>query len=380
MPHLEVGVPLLEFDHVADVGGDPRADDTLVDLLRGGERQVFCRCHVTDKIGAVRGGECGPDRGHAVIVAGRDIGDKRTEHVERFPVRNPLLQDDVGLDLVDRDMPRSLDDCLDTLGVCLIGKFCIDEQFLDLGTVSSVVDRTRPHTIAKGEGDLVLLEDLDQIVELRVERVLFLVVKHPCGHKRAASGHESTVPPLVLQALHRFVVDPGVDRHEVGPELRLLRCYPKEVILFHMDDRPVLPGGLDERLVERDRPDRKGGRLDDAAPDLYKIPAGGEFHQRIGAGTLGLPGLLDLHINIDDIRRRPDTRVDLGPEPFADTTDLYLPVRRDRNDDMPSGHAAPDKIFRYTFRCCDDPHLLGDDATLCVFYETHGFTVGRKSR
>jgi hypothetical protein len=170
-----------------------------------------------------------------------------------------------------------------------------------------------------------------------------------------------------------------MDRHEVGPELRLLRRDPEEVVLFHVDDRPVLPGGLDERLVERDRPDREGGRLDDPAPDLRKVAAGGEFHQRIGTGTLCLPDLLDLHIDVDHIRRRPDARVDLRAEPFADTADLHLPVGRDRNDDMAFSHAVPDELLRDTFRCCDDPHLLGDDATSGVFYETHDLIFEEKS-
>ena len=170
-----------------------------------------------------------------------------------------------------------------------------------------------------------------------------------------------------------------MDRHEVGPELRLLRRDPEEVVLFHVDDRPVLPGGLDERLVERDRPDREGGRPDDPAPDLRKVAAGGEFHQRICTGALGLPDLLDLHIDVDDIRRRPDARIDLGAEPFADTADLHFPVGGDRNDDVALGHAAPDELFGYTFRCCDDPHLFGDDAAPGVFYETHGFIFEEKS-
>ncbi len=184
---------------------------------------------------------------------------------------------------------------------------------------------------------------------------------------------------LVLQALHRFVVDPGMDCHEVGPEFRLLRRDPEEVVFFHVDDRAILPGGLDERLVKRDRPDREGRRPDDPAPDLRHVAAGGELHQGIGTGTLGLPGLLDLHIYIDDIRGRPDACVDLRAEPFADTADLHLPVRRDRDDDVTLGHAAPDEIFSYTFCCCDGSHLLGDDAALCVFYETHGHMFVEKS-
>ncbi|OPX67194.1 MAG: hypothetical protein A4E36_01728 [Methanoregulaceae archaeon PtaB.Bin009] len=54
MSHLQVRVPLLQLDHVADMGRDAGAHDPLVDLVGGRERQVLCRSDVADEIGAVR--------------------------------------------------------------------------------------------------------------------------------------------------------------------------------------------------------------------------------------------------------------------------------------------------------------------------------------
>jgi len=44
-----------------------------------------------------------------VVVAGRDIGDQRAERVERRAMAPVLLQDDVLIHQVERDVPRTLD-------------------------------------------------------------------------------------------------------------------------------------------------------------------------------------------------------------------------------------------------------------------------------
>jgi len=66
----------------------------------------------------------------------------------------------------------------------------------------------------------------------------------------------------------------GVDGHEVGAQLRLLRSNPEEVVLLHMDYSAVFVDRLDKRLVERYTADGKCGVPDYLAADLGKISTG----------------------------------------------------------------------------------------------------------
>ena len=218
----------------------------------------------------------------------------------------------------------------------------------------------------------MLEHDLAEVVELGVERVLLLVVEHPRGHERAAARDEPAVPSLVLEPLHGLVVDPRVDRHEVGAGLRLLGRDPEEVVLVHVDDRAVPDGGLDEGLVERDRADGEFRGLDHAPPDLDEVAAGRELHQGVGAGELGLPRLLDLDVDVDEIGRGPDGGVHLGAEAFTDPAEPDVPVRRDGNDDVAARDAAPHDLGVEPLLPCDLPDLLGDDPLLRVEHQTHG--------
>ncbi len=48
---------------------------------------------------------------------------------------------------------------------------------------------SRSHAIAEADCDVVLAGDLEQVIELRIERVLRLVVQHPCDGERSAPAH-----------------------------------------------------------------------------------------------------------------------------------------------------------------------------------------------
>ncbi|OPX66716.1 MAG: hypothetical protein A4E37_01832 [Methanoregulaceae archaeon PtaB.Bin056] len=353
------------------MGRDTGAHDALVDLLRGGEGQVLCGGDVADEVGPVRGGEGSADRRNPVIVARRDVGHERPEHVEGFPVAHPLLEDDVCLYLVYRDVARPLHDHLDSLGMGLVPEFRVDQQFLDLGAIRRVVHRAGPHAVAHREGDLVLLHDLKEVVELRVERVLLLVVEHPRGHECAAAGDQPAVTPLVLETPDGLPVDPGMDCHEVGPKFRLLGGDAEEVVLLHVHDRTVFPCGLDECLVERDASDREAGRRDHTFPDLDEVSARGELHQGVGPCKLCLAGLFDLHLDVDDIRRGPDGGVHLCAQPFADPADLHVPVGGDRYHDVAAGNSPPDELLGHPFLPGHDLHLIGDDAGPSIVNKAH---------
>ena len=97
-------------------------------------------------------------------------------------------------------------------------------------------------------------------------------MQHPRRHEGAAAGDEAAVPTLVLQPLHGLQIDAGVNGHEVRAELRLLRGDPEEIVGVHEDNAALVPGRLDEGLVQGHRTDRERGVLDDATPDSRKSP------------------------------------------------------------------------------------------------------------
>ena len=82
-------------------------------VLEGGKPQVLGRCDIAEEGGTARRGDCPADRPGDVVVARGNVGDKRPEHVKRRALADRLLNLHVGLNLIERHVPRPLDHHLD---------------------------------------------------------------------------------------------------------------------------------------------------------------------------------------------------------------------------------------------------------------------------
>ena len=142
----------------------------------------------------------------------------------------------VGCDLVERDVARTFNNDLQTLFVGFIGQFGVDDEFLDLGTVSCIVNCTCPHSISCGEYNFVFLEDFNEVIKVGKEWVFLFVVEHPGSHEGPSTGTETAVPAVGFEPIHSDIVDPCMDCHEVGPELCLVFGRLEEFVFSHMNN------------------------------------------------------------------------------------------------------------------------------------------------
>ena len=148
-----------------------------------------------------------------MVVAGSDVGDQRAERVERSFVAEFDFFFDLLLDLVHGDVAGAFDHDLHVVLPGFLGEFAESLEFGELGFVAGVGDAAGTKAVAEGEADVVLLENLDDVVEVFVEEILFVVVGHPLGEDGAAAADDAG------DALgdQRQILDQhaGVDRHVV---------------------------------------------------------------------------------------------------------------------------------------------------------------------
>src|SRR5450759_1445146 len=100
--------------HIPYVSCNPGGLDSSDDVFKVWKGKVLCRSHVAEEVTAIR---C------------------------RYGCS------DCGYDLVERDVARTFNKDLQTLFVGFIGQFSVDDEFLDLGTVSCIVNCTCTHSI-----------------------------------------------------------------------------------------------------------------------------------------------------------------------------------------------------------------------------------------
>jgi len=157
---VEIGSRLAElvvalagaFDSEGDiggVGGDPVGHDTLADVVLGGQTQVLTRRNVAEKGRAVIGRGRGADGAGDVVVAGRDVGDERSEDVEWGTVAYLLLKLHVFFDLVERDVAGALDDDLAALIPGAPGQLAECTELSQLGFVGGIGEAAGPQTVAE---------------------------------------------------------------------------------------------------------------------------------------------------------------------------------------------------------------------------------------
>ncbi len=164
-----------------------------------------------------------------------------------------FLQLDVGRDLVQRHVPRAFDHHLDAGVPGALGQLAQEDQFVDLGAVGGVGQAAGAEAVAQGEDRVVGLDDLQQAVEVLVEGVFGIVVRHPLDGEGAAARDHIHDPPLAVHPLDGGAGDAAVDGDEVDAVVEVLDDAGEDVVDGHVDDRLLLPvDRIESRLVEGD--------------------------------------------------------------------------------------------------------------------------------
>ena len=160
------------------------------------------------------------DRRRDVVVAGSDVGDQRTQGVERRLVAELVFLLHLLFDLVQRDVAGAFDHDLHVVFPGFLGEFTQSLQFGELRFVAGVGNAAGTQAIAQRKGDVVLRENLADVVKALVQKILLVMMRHPLRQNRAAAAHD---PGDALRN-HRQVLNQhaGVDRHVVHALLGLL--------------------------------------------------------------------------------------------------------------------------------------------------------------
>ncbi len=331
------------------MSGDLVGDHAGLDVVAVGQTEVLLRRDVAEHRRPPPGDHRRADPGRDVVVRGRDVRGQRAERVERRLVADLLLEVDVLLDLVHRDVPRALDHRLYVVTAGDPVEFAQCAQLRELRLVVGVRDGAGPQAVAQRVRDVVRGEDLAEFREVLVQERLLVVREAPGRHDRAAARDDAGL--AVRGERDERQPDARVDRHVVHA---LLGLFDHRVLV----DLPgqLLGAAVDllQRLIERHRADGDGGVAQHPLPGGVDVAAGRKVHDCVGAPA-GRPGhLLDLLLDGGRHRRVPDVRVDLHQEPLADDHRLDLrvvdvgrqdgPPRRDLladdlgRDVLPDGH------------------------------------------
>ncbi len=203
----------------------------------------------------------------------------------------------------------------------------------------------------------MLLENLADVVEALVEKILFLVRRHPLGHERAAAAHDAGDP--VAHQRQEFAHHAGVNGHVVHALLGLfLDNFQHEVwseIFIALD--------AGEGFVDRNGADRDRRSFNNGAADAGNIAARGQIHDGVRAVMNRAMQLLEFLGDLRSHRRIADIGVDLAAEGDADAHRLERAVMDiGGNNGAAAGHFAAHEFRLDLLPASDMFHFFSDDA------------------
>src|SRR5271157_3586930 len=266
---------------------------------------------------AEHGGPVPSDHGRAdgrrdVVIARSYIGDERPQRVERSLVAKLDFFFHLLLDLVHGDVAGAFDHDLHVMLPGLFRQLAESLQFGELSFVAGVGDTAGPQAIAQRKADVVFLENLAQVIEALVEKILFVVVSHPLREDGAATADDAgDAFRNQRQILNEHA---GVNGHVVHALRRLLfddfEHYFRVQVLDALDPR--------DGFIDRDRPDRHWRIAQNGLANLVNVAAGRKIHHRVGAIVHGGVQLFQFLVDLGSDGGVADVGVDLAERRYAD--------------------------------------------------------------
>src|SRR4051794_40374219 len=124
------------------------------------------------------------------------------------------------LDLIKRNVTRTFDHSLNIIVPGNGGQFTQSLQLRELSFIARVRNRAGTQTVTKRKADVVLAEDLTDIGEALVKKILLVILDHPLGQNGTAPANNTGY----AVSRHRDVLDEyaGVNGHVIDALLCLL--------------------------------------------------------------------------------------------------------------------------------------------------------------
>ena len=273
---------------------------------------MFFGRHVAQHRGPVPSDHSGADRRGDVVVAGRDVRDQRPKRVERRFVAELFLFVHLLFDLVQRHVAGTLDHDLNVVLPRLLGQFTQSLKFGELGFVAGIGNAAGTQAVAQGERNVVFGENLADIVKALIQKILFVMVRHPLRQNRPAA----TDNPGDALRNHRKVLNEhsGMDGHVINALLGLFFDYLEHDVFVEIFN-PLDPR---DRLVDGHRADGHGRVAQDGFTNFMDVPARRQIHHSIGAEVHGCVQLLEFFLDVRGHGRVADVGINLAQRGHAD--------------------------------------------------------------
>ena len=182
---------------------------------------MFCRRHVAKECSSGRCCNGTTDCRSNMVITGSNIGNKRSQYIERSTHTDCLLDFHIRRNLVKRHMSGAFYHNLNIFLPCTFCKFTQTNQFFNLADIGCVCKTAGTAGVAKRYGHIIFPTDIQNFIVILVKRILLSGHTHPCKYKGTATGDNIHLSFMFSNLLNGFSCNPAVKRYEIHSVLRM---------------------------------------------------------------------------------------------------------------------------------------------------------------
>ena len=151
---------------------------------------MFCRCDIAEECCTIHCGNGTTDGSRDVVITRCDIGNKRSEYIERSTHADGLLNFHVCSNLIERNVSRTFNHNLNIVSPCTFGEFTQTDKLFDLADICGISQTSWTAGITERDSNVMFFADIKDFIEIFIERVFFAGHAHPCKDKASATAYD----------------------------------------------------------------------------------------------------------------------------------------------------------------------------------------------
>ena len=363
--HLVIDISCMRdsFGNICRMGCNLGSNNSLFDIFYIRKSQMFCRCYIAEECGSVHGCNSTTDRSSDMVISRCDIGNERSKYIEWRSHADGLLNFHVGSNLVKRHMARSFNHDLHVMGPCTFGKFSKTYQLFNLAYISGISQTARTTCISKRNSNVMLFTDVQNLIEVFIERIFFTGHAHPCKYKASTTAYNVHFTFVFFDLLDGLSCDSAVESNKINTVLSMKANYVDEIMGSQFREIALI---MNDTVVYRNGSDHCRTLMCQFLAERLCIAVAGEIHDRFCTEIYCFHNFLHFDIIIFAVSGYTKVYIDLGAQHAADTFRVQagmMFVGTDRY--FTFGNQFHHFFNRHVFFFCNSFDLRGYDAFAC---------------
>ena len=280
-------------------------------------------------------------------------------------------------------MSRSLYHDLYVFLPCTLCQFTQAYQFFNLAHIRGIRQASRTTCVAERDRHVVLPADIQNLIVIFIERILFSRHAHPGKYQRSSAGHNVHLTLMIPDLIDRLSCNSTVQSNEIHSVLRMQADYINKIFCRKRIQISLI---VDNRIIHRHSSDHGRALAGQFSAERNRISVGRQIHDRMRAHIYRFHHLLHFNVIVLTVSGNSQIDIDLCTQHGAYSlriqacvvfvcTDHHFPGGHQRHQFL-SGHPL---LFRYLYQLWSH-NPLSRRFHLCCIFSHHSFSLLVASR